>query len=231
MTAPLPDTARNVRPVSTSTPSARCSWANHAPTWGPRTAASGCGAASTIVTTHPRERAVAATSWPMKPAPITATRSARVSASHSARPSSTVRRTETLSRPARARRRRARAARGDQQSVVAQLRSVGQEERVLGHAQAGGAYAEQQLDVVGHVPVGGPQGQGRLVARAGQQLLGQRRTIVGRVRFGAHHADRAGVPLAPQCLSTALRGEATAGEDDALGSGVSCHDAESGARG
>ena len=166
----------------------------------------------------------------MKPAPITATRSApakRVAQ----RPAVVHRSQDRDVAPAGEGAEAPRAcARGDQQSVVAQLGAVGQDERVLGHAQACGAHAEQQLDVVGHVPVGRPQGQRRLVARAGEQLLGQRRAIVGRVRFGAHHADRAGVPLAPQRLGAALRGEATAGEDDVLGSGAGRHDAESGAR-
>ena len=61
-------------PASTSTPSSRCSRANHAPSCSPRIAASGVASASISVTSAPSRARVAATSWPMKPAPTTASR-------------------------------------------------------------------------------------------------------------------------------------------------------------
>ena len=61
-------------PVITSTRSARCRSANQRPTSSPSTRHRGAGSVSTIVTSTPSRRAVAATSSPMKPAPTIARR-------------------------------------------------------------------------------------------------------------------------------------------------------------
>ncbi len=49
---------------------------------------------------------------------------------------------------------------------------------------------------------------------AGEQRLRERRAVVGRVRLGADHRDRAVVAAGAQRLGAALRGEAGADEDD-----------------
>ncbi len=63
-------------PRRTSTPSSRCSWVTKSPMRPGSTRPRGTSAASIIVTSSPRPRQVAATSAPMKPAPMTATRGA-----------------------------------------------------------------------------------------------------------------------------------------------------------
>ena len=71
---------RPTTPSSTRTPSLRCRSANQPPSRGPSTCASGTSAASISVTSTPRPRAVAATSWPTKPAPTIASRAPGTSA-------------------------------------------------------------------------------------------------------------------------------------------------------
>ena len=76
--SPRPSSGRGIRETvvesSTRAPSSRCRSANQRPRPSPSSAPSGAAAASTIVTSTPSARAVAATSCPMKPAPTTARR-------------------------------------------------------------------------------------------------------------------------------------------------------------
>ncbi len=73
-----PRTSATPTPVRTSTPSARCSRVTRLPTCSPSTEASGAGCGSTSTTSTPSLRRLAATSQPMKPAPmITACRADR----------------------------------------------------------------------------------------------------------------------------------------------------------
>ncbi|HEU4461580.1 MAG TPA: hypothetical protein VFR75_03190 [Solirubrobacterales bacterium] len=82
------------------TPSSSCSSANQRPSRAPTIGPSGAGSASTTVTSTPSFRAVAATSWPMKPAPTITSRDPGTSSRRSCRRSASVRSSWTLA-PAR----------------------------------------------------------------------------------------------------------------------------------
>ena len=71
---PLPSMPAICTPQRRSTPLRPCTPATAAPIATPRPRTSGEGAPSSTVTAHPRPRAVAATSRPMKPAPMMVTR-------------------------------------------------------------------------------------------------------------------------------------------------------------
>ena len=87
-TWPVPVTPVTPTPQRTSTPSARCSRATNSPISVPSTDASGVGCGSTIVTSTPILRRLAATSQPMNPAPITTARLADPACARSASDSS-----------------------------------------------------------------------------------------------------------------------------------------------
>ncbi|CAB4995572.1 unannotated protein [freshwater metagenome] len=99
-TRPSPSSVSTPTPRRRSTSCSRCRSAIRWPMSGPSTRPSGTGSASTIVTSMPRPRAVAATSAPMNPAPMTTTlRGAASNAERNARASSMVRNVKTPARP------------------------------------------------------------------------------------------------------------------------------------
>jgi hypothetical protein len=73
---------------------------------------------------------------------------------------------------------------------------------------------EQELDAAIGVPAARPQGERLRVELAGQDLLGERRAVVGHEGLGTHERDAAAVPGPAQRLAAALRGQAASGDDD-----------------
>ena len=157
---------------------------------------------------------MAATSWPMNPAPAISEPRARAAA---ARASAAASRgacaacdVASLGARERAGARRWRSARGRR---AARRRSPW---APCGRGiERDGRVAEPQLDAVLGVPGGGPQRERVVVHRARQALLGERRAVVGQPPLVADERDRAVVAAPAQRLGAALRGEAGADEDDA----------------
>ena len=99
VTRPSPSKPATVTPQRRSTPWSWWRAAQAAPISAGKARASGAGSASSMVTSTPRNRAEAATSAPMKPAPTTQTRDAASSSARRARQSASVRSTWTPARP------------------------------------------------------------------------------------------------------------------------------------
>ncbi len=93
-----PSSPATATPRRTSTPLSRCRSAARGPISGPSARSNGTGSISTTTTSAPRPLAVAATSEPMNPAPITATRGRLMRSARNARQSSMVRSTCTPAR-------------------------------------------------------------------------------------------------------------------------------------
>ena len=134
--------------------------ANHPPSSSPSTAASGAAAASTIVTSAPARVAVAATSWPMNPAPTTTRRRPGRSRRVVARASASVRSSWTLSKRLGAGQAPRLAARGDQQLRVPQRRPADQHRPRAPAASrpAARSPSSRSTSLLG-VPVVGPEAQ------------------------------------------------------------------------
>ena len=190
-----------------------------APSSGPSPRTIGCGSASSTVTSSPRPRHVAATSAPMKPAPITTTFGRASSAARNASASSSVR---SMNTPARS-------------GWFGSRRGV---EPVAITSPSNATRAPSaQLDLARarcRAPSRGmPSSQSRSrsstpclrstmsvgVGRAGEQLLRERRPVVRQVRLGADRDDPAVVALAPERLDRAQPGERRADDRDRPHSG------------
>ena len=186
------------------------------PSAGPSPRTIGCGSASSTVTSSPRCRHVAATSAPMKPAPITTTGGPR--SSWRAERERVVERAQrehalevragsaggaraepvAIDSPSNvddARRRRARPARSA---------SVEREWRARPSRQSRSRSSTPCLRSTMSSGSGSP----------GEQLLRQRRPVVRQVRLGADRDDRAVVALAPQRLRGAQARERHADDRD-----------------
>ena len=106
------------------------------------------------------------------------------------------------------------AAGRDQQLLVAQLLAGVEPHGAGARVERLGAGAEQELDPFLLVPPGGPVGDGLLLDRAGQQLLRERRPVVGWVGLGADDPDRPVVAAAAERLRAALGRQAAADDQD-----------------
>ena len=184
----------------------------------PRIGASGASSASTIVTSTPSPRAVAATSWPMKPAPTIASRapgpSSAAQAAGVGEGAQVVDVLEALEeRQAPRARRRWRSAACRRRAARRRSRPTGRALRV----EPLGPRPEQQLDLASP----------RTSRRAGRRprpprrspastLLGERRPVVGRLGLGADDPHRPVVAAPAQGLGAALAGEAAADDQDAV---------------
>ncbi|HEU4461579.1 MAG TPA: hypothetical protein VFR75_03185 [Solirubrobacterales bacterium] len=73
-----------------------------------------------------------------------------------------------------------------------------------------GPHAERKLDLLLPVPVDRPVGDLALPRRPGQQLLGERRAVVGQLGLAADDPHRAVVAAPAQPLGDPLGGEAAA---------------------
>ena len=198
-TRPSPSIASTCTPVRRSTPWSRCMSAITAPSSGPSPRTIGWGNASSTVTSSPRPRHVAATSAPMKPAPITTTRG----------------------EPRRARaRERERVVERPQHEHAVEVGLVREPPRRRAgreHHPVERDPAPVRASVTSRAPTssalaGEPSRQSTSrsstpclrrtmssgSAVAGQQLLRERRPVVGQVRLGADRDDRAVEALAPQ---------------------------------
>ena len=177
-----------------------------APISAPRPRINGAGAPSSTVTALPSRRAVAATSSPMKPAPITTTRAvavAQVGARRSSA-SSSVRSSTTCGQSAWPGSRRGAAPVAMTSAVEGDLGPVGDASAgarstssPVGRGTEAPRHAER-VEVVGLAqldPVGLPF--------AGQQLLRQRRPVVRTVRLGTDDDQLAAV--ARRCAATRRR--------------------------
>ncbi len=107
-----------------------------------------------------------------------------------------------------------RAAGCDQQLLVAELGAGVEADGAGTGVKRLGSAAEQQLDPLLLVPPGRPVGDRVVLDRAGQQLLGERRAVVGRVGLGADDSHRPLVAAAAQCLGATLRRQAAADYQD-----------------
>ena len=108
------------------------------------------------------------------------------------------------------------AAGGDQQLLVGERRAGVEPQPPRRRVQVLGADAEQQVDLLLLVPLRRAVGDRLLAQVPGQQLLGERRPVVGRVGLGADHPHRAVVTASPQGLGAALGGEAAADDDNTV---------------
>ena len=167
-------------------------------------------AASTTATSTPSADAEVATSPPMNPAPTTASRRPGRSSRRSAIASASVRRTWT---PAgRSSSVRARAPVASTRRRQASMHPPSVTAMRVRASIRGDARAEQELDAVLPPVAVGPQGErlGRL--RPDEQLLRERRPLVGRAGLLAHERDASLVAARAQRLGAARAGEA--GSDD-----------------
>ena len=105
---------------------------------------------------------------------------------------------------------------GDQQVVVVEDGSVIQGQSVGFGVESGCPATEEELDSVVGVPGLGLEVYVHSRRALSEELLGQRRTVVGDDRLGADHTDGVFEPLLPQGLGAALGGESTS---DDQGSG------------
>lgn len=106
------------------------------------------------------------------------------------------------------------AAGGDQQFPVGEIGTRVEPESPRRRVQSFGPDTEQQIDLLLLVPLGRAIGNRLLADVPRQQLLGERRPVVGRVGLRADHPHRAVVAAPAQGLGTALGGEAAADDDD-----------------
>ena len=90
---------------------------------------------------------------------------------------------------------------------------------MLARAQRDRGPAEHELDVALGVPGLGSQRDLGGLDRAGEELLGERRPVVGQVRLGTDQCQAAGVAPAAQGLDATLARESTADDDEAAGHG------------
>ena len=158
-----------------------------APSSGPSARAAGTGSASSTVTAIPRPRAALATSAPMNPAAHDEQRTdpgQRVPQSqrilHRAQRVHVGRLTGQRPRD---------QAGGDDEGVAAQERPVRQLDLAGLHRDRGGTEVGPHAELVELLDAA--QDGARGLPRSGEHLLGQRRTVVRRVRFGADQADPA----------------------------------------
>ncbi len=151
----------------------------------------------------------------MKPAPTTTTRRGEAwSSPRRRRQSSRVRRTNTPPNsgwPASTARRRPR---GDDEPVVADPRAVIERDPPGRDIQRRGPHSEAQLQAEVRVLVLGPQPDALGLERPGQQLLGQRRSVVGEVVLGADQREATVVALGPQGLGGPQSGQRGTHHDD-----------------
>ena len=157
--------------------------------------------ASTIVTSRPRARDVAATSAPMNPAPMTTTCWAPpVSSARSASASSRLRRTCTPSSPSAAGRRRgtppvamttpsAAISSPEARTIRPPVTSSRSAATPRCHRASSSSMSDCSASARSAAPI-----------VAEQVLLGQWRTVVGQVRLGADDDEVVVVALGPQLL-------------------------------
>ena len=191
--------------------------AHAAPISAPSPRINGAGAPSRTTTELPSRRAVAATSSPMNPAPITTTRALpsrrrarRSSASSSVRSSTTCGQVALAGQPARRRPGR------DDEPVERDLAPVGDHQPARLDVETGRRCTEsprhaERVEVVGLAeldPVGLPL--------AGQQLLRQRRSVVRSMCLGADDDQLTVVPAGAQRLDGAQPGQRASDDDDSL---------------
>ena len=105
---------------------------------------------------------------------------------------------------------------GDQQLLVLEGRPVIQLELSGGNVQPHGSAPEDQLDLVLLVPVVGPKGDRLLVHRAGQELLGEGRSVIGRLGLGTDDPNRGLVSAGPERSGAALGCQAPADDHDSV---------------
>lgn len=103
---------------------------------------------------------------------------------------------------------------GDHQPVEAQRGAVVELEHVARHVERNRPAPETQVEAQGGDLLRGTQHDAIEPPLAGQELLRQRRAVVGQMGLGSHHHDGAGVPLGAQRLGGPQAGEGSADDGD-----------------
>ena len=211
----LPSMPATVSSRWKTTPCSSCRARTKSPIPGPRMRSIGRFSGATTWTSMPRWRSEAATSSPMKLAPITRARLADLACSMIARLSARLRSVWTCDgrRAGNGQAHRLRAGR-QQQPVVGDLAAVRQHHFVRARIDARDIGLEAQVDAVVRVEVVAAQRDPFLGRVAGEIILGEVRTIDRRGIVVAQHDDAALVLLAPQHLGRREAGRAAAHDHD-----------------
>ncbi len=187
------------------------------PISGPSTPANGVGRASTTVTRAPMPWQVAATSEPMKPAPMTTTRALRPGRLEVGPDGQAVVEGAQDVDPGHA----LGAGQdpgpgpgGHDQAVVVELTPVVTEERPRPGVEGQRTAPEAELEPEGVELVRRVVMDALDVPGAGQHLLGQRGAVVGGVELVADDDHRAGMALVADLLGGAQAGQGGADHDD-----------------
>ena len=202
-------------PVRMSTPLSGWTAASAVPSSAPAPRISGAGAPSSTTTSAPARRAVAATSSPMNPAPMTTTRTpGSTIAARSAIASSRLRSTCTFGVSGWPGSRRGCAPVAMINPSNGTSLAVGERDRAGVEVEARGRHAESGVEAERVERVVLAQGDAVGVPRAGEELLRQRGPVVGAVSFGPDQRDRSAEPGRAQRLARPQPGERAADDDD-----------------